>query len=426
MDTVILALGVLVFLGHLLLALFNRTRVPDVLLLMGIGVVLGPYALRWVRPEHFGEVGPALTTMALIVILFEGGVGMSLDTLRRAAGGAVALSMVASAVTIGLVAALSQPQCGSWLAAFLVGAVLSGTSSAVVMPMIQALGMAEKPRTILALESALTDVTCIVLTFGLLDALSRGDFSPLGFVRQASTSLVMAAVIGVAGGLLWMVVLERVRRFPNSLFTVFAWLFILYGVAQVMGYSGAITALAFGITVAHVSRPGSTGQLGRFTLGQITEVERKLFAELVFLFKLFFFIYLGISLHFDSLEVYLSAGLIVAAIYLSRTLVVRWLLPRDASVREAAVAAVMAPKGLAAAVLASLIAQAGVPGGEQIRDLVFAVVLVSIVATSVAVPLLGLPPVAWLCRGAFSTFARPPAPGQAPAPAQAPVPEPPT
>jgi NhaP-type Na+/H+ or K+/H+ antiporter len=406
MDTVILALGVLVFLGHLLLALFNRTRVPDVLLLMGVGVALGPYTLGWVKPAHFGEVGPALTTIALIVILFEGGVGMTLDALRRSLGGAASLSLAASAITIALVALASLPELGSWLPAFLVGAILSGTSSAVVMPMIAALRLGEKPRTILALESALTDVTCIVLTFGLLDAAVRGEFAWLAFLRQASTSLVMAAVIGIAGGFAWLVVLERVRRFPNSLFTIFAFIFIIYGIAQVMGFSGAITALAFGVTVAHLSRPDTASTIGGYTIGRITDTERGLFAEMVFLFKLFFFIYLGISLRFDNLGVYVLAGTIVGIVYLSRVLVVRFLLPRDASVREAAVASVMAPKGLAAAVLASLVEQAGVPGGAQIKELVFAVVLVSIVVTSLAVPILELPPCRWLAGFVFRPFAR--------------------
>ena len=63
---------------------------------------------------------------------------------------------------------------------------------------------------------------------------------------------------------------------------------------------------------------------------------------------------------------------------------------------DAAVASVMAPKGLAAAVLAGVPLQLGIAGGEAVQQFVYMVVLVSIIVTSVAIPLLGVPPLAWL------------------------------
>ena len=88
---VIAFVGILIFLAHLFTAVFSRTRVPDVLLLIIIGICVGPI-FGLVSPEQFGAVGAILITVTLIIILFENGTALELSTLRSAVGGAMALS----------------------------------------------------------------------------------------------------------------------------------------------------------------------------------------------------------------------------------------------------------------------------------------------------------------------------------------------
>lgn len=410
MESILLALGLLVFLGHILVAVFKHTRIPDVLLLIGVGVLLGPIGANWVQPEHFGKVGGVMTAIALVVILFEGGLSTELSSIGKAAVGTASITFATAAVTVGLIAVVAQPYFGAWMPAFLAGAVLSGTSSAVVMPMIAALKLGDKTRTILSLESALTDVTCIVLTVGLLDAATRGgEANGLHLAGRAMSSLISAGVIGLIAGLGWLLIHERLREVPNTRLAIIAGVLVLYGAVEAIGFSGGIAALAFGVTAGHLSRPGGPGTIGGHRIGRISTDERQLFNELVFLCKLVFFIYLGISLRFDSPKPYICAGVAIGVVYAARILLARWLLPRDCSVRDAAVTAIMAPKGLAAAVLASTVAQAldaaGLPMGAEIKEFVYAVVVVSIVVTSVMVPLIELPPSRWLARRFFGGHA---------------------
>ncbi len=405
MESAILGIGLLVFVGHLLVALFKRTRVPDVLLLIGLGVLLGPYGVAWVLPEHFGLVGPVMTAVALIVILFEGGVGTSLDALARSAMGTLSLTLATAAATVLLIAIIASDHLQGWMPALIAGAILSGTSSAVVMPMIAALRLSERGRTILAMESALTDVTCIVLTVGLLDAALRGELSGAHLVGKAVSSLVSAALVGLIGGIGWMAVHERLRAVPNTRLTVIAAVFVLYGVTETIGFSGGIAALAFGVTIAHWGRDNGPASLAGIPLGRLADDERNLFSEMAFLCKLMFFLYLGISLRFTDLAPFLVAGQVVLAVYAARTLMARFVLLRACTWRDALVTSVMAPKGLAAAVIAASVMQTGVTSGELIRDLVYAVVVVSIVATSVLVAVLDLPPVPWLAKRFFAGHA---------------------
>src|SRR5574344_2185769 len=162
----VILIGLLVFLAHALDDLFARTRVPDVLLLLGLGLLLGPVS-GLVRPEHFGAVGPVFTTLTLVVILFEGGLGLELRTLGRALGGATALTVWNFLLSLAVLAPLARLCLGfGWMQAFTLAAILGGTSSAVVIPLVQRLALGERTRTALALESALSDVLVIVVALG--------------------------------------------------------------------------------------------------------------------------------------------------------------------------------------------------------------------------------------------------------------------
>ena len=405
MESIILGMGLLVFVGHLLVVFFRKTRIPDVLALIGLGMGLGPFGLDWVHTEHLGKVGGVLATVTLVVILFEGGIGTSIRDATRSAVGTIMLTALGGASTIALVGLLCHEVLGGWLNACIAGAILSGTSSAVVLPMIAALGVADRPRAVLSLESALTDVTCIVLTVGLLEAATRGDVSGAHLAGKAVSSLASAGLIGLIGGLAWMLVHERLRSVPNTRLTVIAAVFVLYGIAETLGFSGGIAALSCGMTMAHwgVRDQGSatTPTLFGRPLGRIEDDERRLFSEIAFLCKLAFFVFLGLSIPLREADLLVLATMIVVAVYLARVLIVRCAMADCCQPRDAAIAAIMAPKGLAAAVLATAVAQTGLPGSEAIRDLVYAVVLVSIVITSLLIPLIDHPPVSWLARAFY-------------------------
>ena len=87
---VIVFVGLIVFISHLFTGIFERKRIPDVLLLMLVGLVLGPI-LGVISPEDFGIAGPMFTTITLVIILFEGGLALRFDTLKNSIKGTTAL-----------------------------------------------------------------------------------------------------------------------------------------------------------------------------------------------------------------------------------------------------------------------------------------------------------------------------------------------
>jgi len=163
MAVTILAVGLLIFFGHFLADFFQRTKVPDVLVLMLAGILLGP-VLGLIGPADFGRVGPVFTTLALIIILFEGGIHLNVRHLGAAAADTFAIALGTLAATVLLLSYLAELMLGvDFFTALFVGTTLGGTSSAVVVPLIRVLRLDPKPSTVLFLESALTDVVVIVI-----------------------------------------------------------------------------------------------------------------------------------------------------------------------------------------------------------------------------------------------------------------------
>ncbi|MEO8330857.1 MAG: cation:proton antiporter [Gallionella sp.] len=379
----------MVFFAHFLSLQFNKTNIPDVLILMLVGIVIGPL-FGIVMPEDFGKVGSLIATIALVVILFESGTSLNLGVLGRSLATTGTLTLWCFVLTTAIVTLLGAYLLNLTLfPAMLLGVTLGGTSSAVVIPMVSALLLSERPTTVLVLESALTDVLSIVGVFALLQVYTQGGVDPGRLVGSVFAALIFAAVIGILGGIGWLLVLGKVRDFPNTISSTLAYVFIVYGLTEHLGFSGAIAALALGITLTNFEKLGlhRIPRIDR-NLVPLNEMDIIFYRESVFLLKTYFFVYLGISIHFGEVYLALVAFIMVLLVFVMRLGLTRFVF-REAgySLRDTAMTSMMAPKGLAAAVLAALPLQYGVTGGETIRDTTYMAVLISIALCALLVML---------------------------------------
>jgi NhaP-type Na+/H+ or K+/H+ antiporter len=397
MATTILSIGLVVFLAHFLALQFRRTNVPDVLVLVLVGITVGPL-LGIVQPEDFGMLGSVIATIALVVILFEGGTSLDLATLGRTAGTTGLLTLTCFALSAAAVVGVAIMAFDlAWIPALLLGATLGGTASAVVIPMVGSLKVSPKPATVLVMESVLTDVLCIIGVFALLQVAAEGQVNGAQVAGSVLAALIFATVIGVTGGAGWMLVLGRVRGFPNTISSTLAYVFIVYGVTESLGFSGAIAALAMGVTLSNHTRLGLDRLVPTaVSIEPLNQQDLDFFREAVFLLKTYFFVYLGISVRFGDAALAGVALAMVGLIFVLRLPVTRIVFRSpEYGLRDTAIVSMMAPKGLAAAVLATLPLQAGIEGGELIRDLAYMVVLVSVALTALLVIMLPWSPTQW-------------------------------
>jgi NhaP-type Na+/H+ or K+/H+ antiporter len=387
-------LGVLIFCAHLFNAWFSRRRIPDVLLLMLIGLVIGP-ALGLVKPETLGPVASVFTTITLVIILFESGTKLNFNTLLNSIRGTMRLTLINFFVTMIIVAVLGLIIKVDILTSLMLGAILGGTSSAVVIPLVSQLKISQKSSTILILESAFSDVLCIVFAWAFMQAILSGSMNVGRVLGEIISSFILATVIGLIAAILWSYVLDRVRHVKNSILTTPAFVFIVYGLNEWLGFSGAIAALAFGISMANIDSMYNNGtlikKLFKTEPAKLNETEKQLFSEVVFLLKTFFFIYIGISIKLDQFMPILIGFIITLVLFAMRILIVKISAHKEKStlpVEDKMFMSGIVPKGLAAAVLATIPLQKGITDGEMIQNIVFAVILFSILFTSILMPVM--------------------------------------
>ncbi|MFC1902154.1 cation:proton antiporter [Chloroflexota bacterium] len=407
---VIAFVGILVFLAHLFTGIFSRTRIPDVILLIIIGICVGP-VLGLASPSLFG--GPVFTTVTLIIILFESGLALRLSMLLSTFSRAMILAPLSFFSTMAVVAGLAI-----WLTdlavlpAFILGAIVGSTSEAVVIPLVRQLRIQEETRTLLSVESSVNDVLSIVITIALVQAYTMGEFKIAAVSGDLIASFLVALVFGIAGALVWSTLLNRIHAIKNAMFTTPAFVFVIFGIVETLGFSGAIAALAFGITIGNIE----TIRFPFFktlTVGEpvgLNETEKVFFSEVAFLLKTFFFIYLGISLELISEQLIVIGLVLTVVAFVLRLPAVKLAVKKTMSPKDISIMAIMVPKGLAAVVLASIPLQQGVAGGEIIKNITYGVVLFSIVITSILAVLLErtkFPGVyAWLLSPRLPSFRR--------------------
>ena len=387
---VIAIVGLLIFAAHLFTSLFSKRRIPDVLFLIIIGLVIGPI-LHWITPEMLGGVGRIFTGITLVLILFQSGLQLSFNSIVSSFKSTALLTFanyIATTVIIWLIGWLVfsiNP-----LVSIMLGTILGNTASAVVGPLVEHLHMTEKSRAIIVLEAALGSVLSIVLALAILKAIELGKVDVGSIIGQIFSSFVLSIIMGILGAIFWAFILDKVRLIKNSILTTPAFVFIIYGINEWMGYSGAIAALSFGICLANIERIYGSWlkRIIKKEPTQLNETEKSLFSEITLLLKTFFFIFVGISIQLNEFKPIIIGLGITVVIYIMRIFVVRFSILKKYNIPniDKIYMAVLNPKGLTAAVIATTAAEI-VPHGVAIKNIVFSVILFSIVITSILVPL---------------------------------------
>jgi cell volume regulation protein A len=382
----ILVVGFLVFVAHAFTGLFSRTRLPDVLLLTIIGIVLGP-VLHSVTPENFGAVGPVFATVTLIIILFEAGLSLDLDIVRGAIRSTATLTLTNFLLTMFAVGIVAHYLTGLQIhLTLMLGAIVASTSPAVIVPLTKHLNMAEASRTTLFIESAVSDVLSIVVAIGFVASYQLGGLRVGQMVGQIIASLVLAGLAGVGAAFLWSILLRRIRGLENSIFTTPAFVFVLFGIVELLGFSGYVAAAVFGAVLGNIEVFHGMAFMRRYLPQEaitLNDTERVFIAEVVFLLKTFFFVYLGVSIKFTESRIVIYGCIITVLIFLIRPLAAWIGLSRSTPAHDATLISIMSPKGLAAVVLAAIPSEQKLPGGDALRDLTYVVVFASVVLTCV-------------------------------------------
>ena len=378
-HVVLLAAGVTIFLGVAGEAFFKRTGIPDIAFLMVLGVIIGP-VLGIIQTDTVLEIVPYFAALALIIIMFDGGLNLDIKQIMKTAHFALVLAILGFILSMVIVTMLAHYGLGwEWLDSILLSSIVGGSSSIIVFSLVRQIRVSEETKSMLSFESALTDILSTVVAFIMFEAVLSGRFDLDLLGVTFGNAVAVGLLLGLGVGIPWMYVTTKLSNAQHSYMLTLGILFVLFFLARSFGESGALTALVFGLML------GNRYRLSRYLKFKLPDIstDDTMHNQLTFLVRSFFFVFVGLLASFGQIE-YIIFGIIATIIiYFGRTILTRISLTKKFSQLDRKVTSVMIPRGLAAAVLATFPLTLGLPNGEAYPQIVFFIIMASVIITTI-------------------------------------------
>jgi len=378
-HVVLLAAGVTIFLGVAGEAFFKKTGIPDIAFLMVLGVIIGP-VLGIIQTETVLEIVPYFAALALIIIMFDGGLNLDIKQIMKTAHFALVLAILGFILSMVIVTMIAHYGLGwEWLDSILLSSIVGGSSSIIVFSLVRQIRVSEETKSMLSFESALTDILATIVAFIMFEAVLSGRFDIELLGVTFGNAVAVGLLLGLGVGIPWMYVTTKLANAQHAYMLTLGILFVLFFLARSFGESGALTALVFGLML------GNRYRLSRYLKFKLPDIstDDTMHNQLTFLVRSFFFVFVGLLASFGQIE-YIIFGIIATlVIYFGRTILTKISLTNKFSQLDRKVTSVMIPRGLAAAVLATFPLTLGLPNGEAYPQIVFFIIMASVIITTI-------------------------------------------
>jgi len=385
----LLGISALIMLGFFPELLFEKTHVPDVLVLFVAGILIGP-AFGVIAPDQFANIEPIFVSLAIILIIFEGGFNISIKDFLKEVFSGTMLSLIFFSVSAVMITVIMVYFDYHILAAVLLGTTLAGTSSIVVIPFLKMVNISGKASLVLTLESTFSDVLCIISTLAVIDFIGFRALAVSDILKTLFLKFVVAIVLGAAAGFAWFFIKNRFHEFDRAYMITIGYTIMVYVFVEQMSSNGVVAILTLAIVLANAKQIFG-GMISKDLEYKVTSSERIFYTEISFFIKTFFFVYLGLLIDFSNPILFVYGAVIAIFLSLVRPYIVRLVSHHAKELHEhdRMVMGAMAPKGIATAILAqysiSSSALMTVPGVKDIPTIALSVILFSIILTSMLV-----------------------------------------
>ena len=378
-DVILLAAGVVIFLGVAGEAFFKKTGIPDVAFLMILGVIIGP-VLGIIQAEAVIQVVPYFAALALIIIMFDGGLNLDIKHIVKTAHYSFTLAIIGFILSVVIISLATHYILEwTWLESILLASIVGGSSSAIVFGLVRNIRISDETKSILSFESAVTDILATIIAFILFEAVLAGHFDLQTLQETIGRAIIVGLVLGFGVGIPWMYISTKLGNAQHAYMLTLAILFVLFFLANSFGESGALTALVFGLMIGNKKH---LSKILRFKVPKI-EIDDPTHNQLTFLVRSFFFVFVGLMATFGQIE-YMIFGIVVTiAVFIGRISLVKAILTKRFSRLDKSVTKSMIPRGLAAAVLATYPITMGLPNAEAYPQMIFFIILSSVIITTI-------------------------------------------
>jgi potassium/hydrogen antiporter len=392
-NTLLLGIATLLFFGYFAEMIFKRYNIPDVLLLIIFGFVVGPYGFGLINPADIAQIAQPFIAFVLLFILFDGAFGIDLASFAKGISRGMTVSVFNFLVSSIVVTIILIIAGYTTAVAMFAGFALGGMSSAFVIPVVKMFQVPLKKvhpdnesTSVLTLESAFTDILCIVFALAMINLIQLNVFSPQAAFSNILSLFAVAGLIGILAGALYIFLSVKFFEGKKFYMITIAYVILVYVVAEYFGGNGAIATLFLGLVLRNSKEittiVSAIKTSGKDATGvRVTSRDEIYFYEqIAFLLKTFFFVYIGILLNIENAYTLIIGIIIALAITFSRLL--SFIPMMGASETDRNMVASVFGRGLAPAAIAQMGIVQEIPQAHEIALIIYVVITATIIFSS--------------------------------------------
>jgi potassium/hydrogen antiporter len=380
--------GGVILIGVLANQFSKKFGIPDIPVLIGLGVLLGPLT-GLVQAETLNQLAPAFAALAITVIVFEGGIHLRLARVAAQAERATMLAAVGFLISVFAVA-LSVSWMLGWplLVGMMLGSALGGSSSVVVFSLLRRTKPSEKTGALLSLESSLTDVPTFVVTLSLIPiVLGVAGQSFLTVATGILQGFAIGGFVGGVGGVVWLKALDKMRDEPYKDIATLGFLLGAYAVSETLGGSGVMCALIIGMIMGNGPEVKKLVKMGDSPL--VEGISKRFHEQISFALTTFFFVYLGLYFSWADPTYILAGAAVSGVLFAARYVSVMISTAGNSILRmDSWIMTVMFPRGLSNAIMGQAFLAMAFPLAGPLVQVLISVILTSVLAASLITVLL--------------------------------------
>jgi potassium/hydrogen antiporter len=372
LETVLFITSILLILSIVASKVSSRLSVPTLLLFLGIGMLAGSEGIGGIYFDN-AQLAQAIGVIALVFILFSGGLDTPFEAIKPILTRGVVLSTVGvfiTAVIVGLFAVVLLDV--SPAQAILLGAIVGSTDAAAVFSIFRTQRISLKGDTIplLEFESGSNDPMAIFLTVGAIALISSPDMAILNIVGIFLQQAIIGGILGVLLGYLAVKIINNLRLDANGLYPVFtiALVLLAYSLPAALGGSGFLAVYLVGLIL------GAQNIVHKNSLSRFHD-------SIAWLMQIVMFLVLGLLVFPSELLPIAPIGIVISLIliFIARPVSVFIALIRSRfSIPDKLMISWVGLRGATPIVLATFPLLAGVPQADTMFNIVFFVVLSSV------------------------------------------------
>ncbi len=371
-DIFLAVIAIIIIIGYISKFIFKLTKIPEVVILMLIGISLGH--LGNLLPQTYiatlNYVAPLFGTIALITIMFNSSKNIRFGD-RASPVGIGLLLAVADVLVVTIVMAVFMKAVFDWPLIYgaILGAILGETTAIVVLPLINNLEINKDVYNMVLTEATVNSAISILIFYLMISFLNGSAFTLSSYSFYIVSSLSIPIVIGAAIGLIWLYITNTVK-WANGYLPTIAIALLLYSAVSSLNGSAIISVLVFAIIL------GNSGVINEYIYKrepQSKEEDNGLEENLEFLIRTFFFVFIGI-IAVITVTYLAYALLITAVLIILRYIEVIPIIRNDKKVRG--FVSSLVPRGLTVAVLSTILySSVGGTYPTQIFEISFMVII---------------------------------------------------